>query len=268
MTAEFRCRRPPTFAEPRPAVIDRRYTKLTHYPIFPSLDLTFCRHSLSHRWIMLVRIPSSFVCVGLLVGAFPLRAASDITADSPFLPPSNGAAATAVTEGAPIELHGVMTTAEGTSFSIYDTAKKSAQWVRINQAGAPFVIRSHSIVDGNDEVKIDYQGSSLTLALKTPKIGAMARNNPVMAANQPPGGFNRPGGPPNAITQTVVVNPTPADEAARLQAVVEAVAARRAARNQAVQQGGVPPPAVQQPVQPAGNQQGQRGNRTQRQNQR
>jgi hypothetical protein len=211
---------------------------------------------------MRARISHIPLCLGLMLGAVPLRAVPDITADSPFLPPSNGAAPAAITEGAAIELHGIMTTSDGTSFSIYDTAKKSAQWVRVNQAGSPFVVRSHNVVDGNDEVKVDYQGSSLTLALKTPKIGAMARTAPAMA-NQLPGGFNRPGpGGPNPITQTVVVNPTPADEAARLQAVVEAVAARRAARNQAVQQqGGTPPPFNQTGAMPAAPQ-AQRQNAT------
>jgi len=170
--------------------------------------------------------------------ATPSAAAVDTSADSPFLP-SNTSPASAVTDNAPIELHGIMSMPDGMRFSIYDPTKKSATWVRLNERGTPFLVHDYKVVDGADQVKIDYQGSTLTLGLKAAKITAMAA--PVPGAPGPIGGPMGRGG--NAITNSVVVNPTPADEAARLQAVVEAVAARRAARNQATQQqaaGGVP----------------------------
>jgi hypothetical protein len=174
-------------------------------------------------------------------------AAADTAADSPFLPAKNSASAAAVSEGAPIELHGIMRLPDGMRFSIYDPAKKSATWVRLNERGSPFLVHDYNIVDGSDQVKIDYQGSTLTLGLKAAKIAAMSATPMTVA----PGGGGPMGRGGNAITNSVVVNPTPADEAARLQAVVEAVAARRAARNQATQlqqAGGVPP----QTVAPAG----------------
>ncbi len=174
-------------------------------------------------------------------------ATADTAADSPFLPAKNSASTAAVSEGAPIELHGIMRLPDGMRFSIYDPAKKSATWVRLNERGSPFLVRDYSVVDGSDQVKIDYQGSTLTLGLKAAKIAAMSAAPMTVA---PGGGPMGRGG--NAITNSVVVNPTPADEAARLQAVVEAVAARRAARNQATQMqqaGGVPP----QTVTPAGS---------------
>jgi len=52
-----------------------------------------------------------------------------------------------------------------------------------------------------------------------------------------------------AVTQSVVVNPTPADEQRRLEAVAAEVARRRALREQAsqqVSQGVVPTPATPQ----------------------
>lgn len=188
----------------------------------------------------------------ILIGAFslglaetsrPLWAAADVAAESPFLPPGNGAAAAAVTDGAPIELRGIMTMPDGLHFSIFDPAKKSSTWVRLNERGAPYLVRTYGIVDGADQVKVEYQGSTLTLGLKAAKIVAMAPGQMIAAAG--PGGPMARGG--NAITNSVVVNPTPADEAARLQAVVEAVAARRAARNQANQMpqaGGIPSQTV------------------------
>ena len=210
-------------------------------------------------------------CLVLALGLRSAHAAPDLATDSPFALPGGATAPAAVTEGAPIELHGIMVMSDGMRFSIYDTVKKSSQWVRVNQSGVPFVVRAHNMVDGNDEIKVDYQGSSLTLALKTPKITAMARPpaGPVM---QIPGQFNRVTTLPSPITQTVVVNPTPADEAARLQAVVDAVAARRAARNQAIQQQGQPPNAQVNPAntmqQQGGTQNNQRSGNRQRPQQR
>jgi hypothetical protein len=175
----------------------------------------------------------------------PAPAAVDTSADSPFLPPNSGASAAAVSEGAPIELHGIMNMPDGMRFSIYDPARKSATWVRLNERGSPFLVHDYKMVDGADQVKIDYQGTTLTLGLKAAKITAMsAMQLPGAAPGQMAGLMGRGG---NAITNSVVVNPTPADEAARLQAVVEAVAARRAARNQANQlqaAGGAPAATV------------------------
>jgi len=54
---------------------------------------------------------------------------------------------------------------------------------------------------------------------------------------------------PQAVTQAVVVNPTPADEARRLEAVASEVARRRALREQVSQQV-TPPPVPPQPMQP------------------
>lgn len=165
-----------------------------------------------------------------------MHASSDLTVDSPFLPASAGLTTAAVTEGGPIELHGILVMPDGARFSIFDSAKKSATWVRLNEHGTQYVVRSYSVVDGSDQVKIDYQGSTLTLGLKSPKIAAMTAQLPQGYSGQTGTQFNRSGSGGNAVTQSVMLNPTPADEAARLQAVVEAVAARRAARNQAVQQ--------------------------------
>src|SRR5882724_9082574 len=142
--------------------------------------------------------------------------AADSASDSPFLPPNTGGAAV-VSDGAPIELHGIMNMPDGMRFSIFDPAKKSATWVRANERGLPFLVHDYGVVDGSDQVKVDYQGNTLTLGLKTAKIGAMAVPQ-VIAGGPVMGGGGPMGRGPNAITNSVVVNPTPADEAARLQA--------------------------------------------------
>jgi hypothetical protein len=74
---------------------------------------------------------------------------------------------------------------------------------------------------------------------------------------------------PLAVTNAVVVNPTPADEQKRLEAVAAEVARRRALREQATQQIGpgqpgtpqVVPPPQPQPVRPPVPQAGQPGQR-------
>ena len=73
----------------------------------------------------------------------------------------------------------------------------------------------------------------------------------------PPIASVMPSNVPSAVTQAVVLNPTPADEQKRLEAVAAEVQRRRALREQATQQGGqmqptpltVPPP-IPQPVIP------------------
>ena len=128
-------------------------------------------------------------CAGLLLlAAAETRAVAEIT--SPFLP-SSGAAA-AVTTAAPIELHGYMMTPEGEKFSIYDPAKKTATWVKLNETGYPFIVRSYKQENSTDQVTVDYQGSKLTLALKQSKIASAAP-----AANQ--GFAGRAGGPPGSF---------------------------------------------------------------------
>jgi hypothetical protein len=78
----------------------------------------------------------------------------------------------------------------------------------------------------------------------------------------------------NAITQSVVANPTPADEQRRLEAVAAEVRRRRALREQASLQAASAPPVVEAPVaQPVQNQNkrqnnnsGQTPNRTRQRN--
>jgi|GEM_PF-1262209 len=154
----------------------------------------------------------------------PLRAATDSAESSPFLPPAVAGAPAMATPGAPIELRGVMTTPEGLLFSIYDPTKKSAAWLGLNETGHNYVVRQHQLVGGNDQVTVDYMGSSLTLSLKAAKIALGQPTNFF-----PPGGGSQPN---PSLTQSVVLNPTPADQAARLQAVAEEVQRRRALRQQ------------------------------------
>jgi hypothetical protein len=179
-------------------------------------------------------------------GAFAAAAALDIA--SPFLPPSAASTGNGVTAGGPIELHGYMVTPEGQKFSIYDTAKKSATWVKINETGYPFVVRTYKVVSSVDQVTVDYQGNTLTLALKQPKIASAAQAGVLgqglggnFAGRGGLGGRGGGGGPGGAAAPAV---PT-AEEMARLQAAALDFQQRQAQRQQAqalgpqvLQQGG------------------------------
>lgn len=114
----------------------------------------------------------------MLLLALPVewvRAESTAAISSPFLPP--GAPATSTTTGGgPIEYHGYMVAPDGTErFSIYSTSKKTATWVGLNDKNDAYLVRAHRLVgSGTDQITVEYQGSSLVLALKEPKIVSVA----------------------------------------------------------------------------------------------
>lgn len=109
-------------------------------------------------------------------------------------------------------------------FSIYDSTNKSSVWSRLNETGHPFVVKGHE--ESRDSVTVEYQGRTLTLALRTAKVAAAPLHQP-----QPQPAPNAPqpiGGP-------VVLNPSPADEQRRLEAIAAEVNRRRMIRQQALQ---------------------------------
>jgi hypothetical protein len=162
---------------------------------------------------------------------------------SPFLPHSV-AVANAPTAGAPLEFRGLMETSEGMRFRLYDPARKAGVWVKLNERDPTLDVVAKQFVSEGESLVVEHQGRTLTLAQRVSKVvssGSAAQN----MAPPPPQMSNVP----QAVTQAVVVNPTPADEARRLEAVASEVARRRALREQASQQVN-PPPVPPQPMQP------------------
>lgn len=152
-----------------------------------------------------------------------------ISTVSPFLP-QNGTPG-AITENSPIELRGIMAIPGGSLFGLYDPVKKQGGWVKLNEAGRDFTVRTYDAA--NDAVTVEYQGRVLSLALKTAKIESM----PAMAMVQPP----RPMPGPQLATAPTV------DEAKRLEAVAAEVQRRRQQRQAAMQQAGQMPGQPQPP---------------------
>jgi len=164
----------------------------------------------------------------LILAACPLRA--DLAPSSPFLPANAAAMGASTAPAGPIELRGLMSTPDGVAFCIYDTAKKRDVWVGLNETGHDFVVKSADAA--SDSVSVQYQGRSMKLTLRTAKVASAG------AAVVPPVPQNSP---------AVALNPSPADEQKRLDAVAQEVRRRKQEREKAVldiQNGVSPQPPI------------------------
>jgi hypothetical protein len=199
-----------------------------------------------------------FACLALAAAG---AADAQLAANSPFLPaPTQGPVGPA--ENTPLELRGMTAGPDGTLFSIFDPVKKTGVWVRLNEGGYDFLVRKYN--PDNDTVTIDYQGRTMTVAMRTPKVASSG----IVAMAAPPA-MNAPSGPPappNPVTRNVVVNPTPATEAARLADWTAEIQRRRNLREQSAAQpgaapvtGAAPPPAAEMPAQTPATAQRPRG---------
>jgi hypothetical protein len=147
---------------------------------------------------------------------------ADLAQTSPFLPSSLSEAAAKAGPSGPVELRGVMTTSQGTEYCIYDVVKKTSAWVGLNEQGPGFVVKSAD--PASDSVTVEFQGRTMNLVLRTAKVASAGSAVPAV---------NNQGA--SAITQSVVLNPTPADEQRRLDAVAAEVRRRRMEREKAAQ---------------------------------
>lgn len=174
--------------------------------------------------------------------------------NSPFLPPAAVAPAAAPVSG-PLEYGGFVTTAEGKLFRILGDkgGRKVGVYVRLGEKDANLGVTLRGYNAANQSVSVEYQGQTLTLEERKSKIissgSPTAMMAPALPAAPTPAAPAAPVVAP-AVTQSVVVNPTAADEQRRLEAVAAEVARRRAMREQAQQQaqpgsapGNVPNPA-------------------------
>ena len=145
-----------------------------------------------------------------------------------------------------LEFRGNLDLGDGLQFRLFDPAKKSGVWVRLNQRNEEFDATARRYDDEQKTLTVDLAGRSVTLPMRVAKVVSGGQMMPV-----PPPGGSAPGvNVAPAVTQSVVVNPTPADEQRRLEAVATEVARRRALREQAAQQmnaGGPSMPVVQPP---------------------
>ena len=186
---------------------------------------------------------ASLIPVGvfaLVVGGGPGRLTAQTASRSPFMP-AGSAAATTPTAGAPLEFRASLDMGDGLQFRLFDPAKKAGVWVRLNERSSDFEVVAKEYNDEQKTLTVEHQGRALKLALRVAKVvsaGSAAGMMPPPPVAPPP-----PSNVAPAVTQSVVLNPTPADEQRRLEAVATEVARRRAMREQATQQisQGAPP---------------------------
>jgi hypothetical protein len=204
---------------------------------------------------MIVRAPLlslMILAAGFSGGGWALRA--QVATKSPFLPTGGAGAPTAAPTGATLEFRAYMDVGSGLQFRLFDPAKKTGVWVKLNERNAEFDVTAKQHDEAQKTLTIEHQGRTLTLALREAKVvsaGSAGMIPPTPAIPAPP---PTPNVSP-AVTQTVVLNPTPADEQRRLEAVAAEVARRRALREQAAQQmsqGAPPLPPGPAPGRPPG----------------
>lgn len=180
------------------------------------------------------RLPTPILRPVLLAGLFAAAGLGFAAegARSPFMPAA-GAAAAAPTAGAPLEYRGYIESSEGVQFRIYSPTRKAGVWVRLNERNAEFDVTAKSHGENYRTLTLEHEGRTITLAEREAKVvsAGSAAAMPPPAAVPAPAANVAP-----AVTQSVVLNPTPADEQRRLEAVASEVARRRALREQAAQQ--------------------------------
>jgi hypothetical protein len=192
------------------------------------------------NFLLPVHLPRGFLLLaaaglGLLPAA---RAGAQLVDTSPFMAPGTGGGPNGGAEAGALELRGIMSTPAGMRYYIFnpDPLKKSGAWVGVNERGNSFTIKSADLA--HQMVTVQSEGRTLRLQLHLAKVSALG--GPGFAPNGP-------AGTPNAADAS---RPSPADEAARLAAVADAVRARRQMREQAAQGGGQgaaaggPPPST------------------------
>lgn len=148
---------------------------------------------------------------------------------SPFLPPEAGPNAP-VAENKAIEFRGLIVMGGQQKFNFFEPGKRISTWVGLNERGSSVTVKSYDARE--DTVVVDFGGQALTLPLQKAKVSAApAPGHPAM----PIPAAAAPVEPP-----AVVLNPTPADEAKRLDAVAAEVRRRRLLRQQASPAQGAP----------------------------
>jgi hypothetical protein len=143
--------------------------------------------------------------------------------DSPFRPGQGGALPA---DGGPaqFEFRGVVAEGGGYSFSVYDSGRREAGWVRLDEPGRSFVARHYD--PAKDTLTIEHNGQALTLGLKRATVQPLAQALPAPAA-PPPLPTTGPAPPAAGSPAPPPTNVTNAQEAQRLQNIADEIRRRR-----------------------------------------
>jgi hypothetical protein len=179
----------------------------------------------------------AFLCLAVVIrlsgaGATPEKVSlNGLVTNSPFGSPKSGVT-TGSNGGEPFEFRAVLEENNSKFFSIYETATRRSNWVELNDPVNGFAVKSYDAA--KESITVDYQGKSITLAIK--RAPAVAQ-----VMQQPPQPMPGPNGiiPPqgNPAAQAGQAGPTAVDQQ-RIQQIQEEIRRRRALRSQAATPGG------------------------------
>lgn len=184
-------------------------------------------------------------------------ARAQLVSKSPF-ESARAAGAAAPTSNAPLEFLGYLEVGQGPQFRLHDPSTKQSVWVGLNESNneiAVTVKKFNRGYDGHDNrsddtLTVEHRGTVHTLPIRKAKV---ISGGPVPTGMPPPPPVAVQSNVAPAVTQTVVLNPTPADEKARLDAVAAEIARRRSVRLQAEQTVNQPQPVPAPPPAPPAN---------------
>jgi len=135
----------------------------------------------------------------------------------------------------------------GNLYGLYDPAKHQSGWVKVNETGNAYTVRSFNA--SNESINVEYEGRILTLALKAAKIDTMPAN--AIPAPLPVAAAVANGQTPTSNNVTMpATNAPPGSEAKRLEEIAAEVRRRRDARQSAAQLPGQTPGAPSGPPTP------------------
>ena len=161
------------------------------------------------------------IVAGLLLLTFsrvalagPSEKMTGLLTNSPFGSAKAGVVS-ANANGEPFELRAVL---EDKVFSIYETATRRSNWVELNDPVNGFSVKSYDAAKEN--ITADYQGKTMTLAIKRAPAVAQPMQQPVSNGMVMPGNNAPVPGAPTSVDQQ------------RMQQIQEEIRRRRALRSQ------------------------------------
>jgi hypothetical protein len=163
----------------------------------------------------------------------PDNAFARLPVRSPFHSPQETAVA-AVVE-LPLEYHGYLHTADGFQFWVRDPARRNGGFVKLNVPESELQIVARNFDPEKATLTVERDGRVFTLPERKAKVrlaGLPASPRPATA---------RPGDMPARVVESVVVNPTPAQEQVRLDVIAAEINRRRGLREQAAKGASVAP---------------------------
>src|SRR4051812_3251591 len=115
-----------------------------------------------------------YFCMALPLGMGVVSygwAQENLSRSSPFVASNGQSSPVATTENSPLELRGIVISPNGNLYGLFDPVKRQSGWVKVNETGNAYTVRSFNA--SNESISVEYEGRTLTLALKAAKIESL-----------------------------------------------------------------------------------------------